>query len=186
MNPPTPQAATEIYAVFCGFIDQASAQRLLNAAAMATQNPNVKHLHLLFQSTGGFVGDGICLYNFLRSLSIGVSLYNVGSVQSIATVAYLGAKTRKVSAHATFMIHRSTFTPQMPTADRLQAAAQMLTIDDRRTEDILRKHLTMSDEDWSNLRNNEFWFTAEDALKNGLATEIGEFAPPKGTPIFGF
>ena len=50
----------------------------------------VAHVHLLFQSNGGTVGDGLCLYNFFRSLPISLTFYNTGSVASVAAIAYLG------------------------------------------------------------------------------------------------
>jgi ATP-dependent Clp protease protease subunit len=174
---------TDVYAVFCSSIDQASVQRILNGVALATQN-QVKHLHILFQSIGGFIGDGICLYNFLRTCPIDVTIYNAGSVQSIATVGYLGAKYRKASTHSTFMLHRSMISPQLANTDKLQSATRQLAIDDKRIEAILREHLQISADDWTNLRNNEFWFTAEDAAKNGLVTSLGEFAPPKGSRLY--
>jgi hypothetical protein len=66
---PPPGGPTEIYAVFSDNINQASVQRVFNAFAFGTAN-KIQHVHLLFQSCGGFVGDGICLYNFFKSLPI--------------------------------------------------------------------------------------------------------------------
>src|SRR5581483_1480481 len=102
---------TEAYATFSGNIDQVALNRIFNAIATGTAN-GVSHVHLLFHSIGGFIGDGICLYNFLNTSPIDVTIYNSGTVQSIATIAYLGAKSRKVSTYATFMIHRSHANPQ--------------------------------------------------------------------------
>src|SRR5215217_2667776 len=56
----------------------------------------VAHVHMLFQSNGGTVCDGVCLYNFFRSLPISLTLYNTGSVAPVAVVAYLGAHERKL------------------------------------------------------------------------------------------
>jgi ATP-dependent Clp protease protease subunit len=94
---------------------------------------------LLFQSNGGLVGDGICLHNFFRALPIELTLYNVGSIASIAVTAYLGAKHRKASAYAAFMLHRTYASPQAATSDRLHAIAQSVSLDDERTEAILRR-----------------------------------------------
>jgi ClpP protease-like protein len=78
---------------FVGTIDQASFQRVIAGIAAAMAN-KVQEVHLLFQSTGGTVADGICLYNFLHRLPVEISLYNVGTVASIGALAYLGAKIR--------------------------------------------------------------------------------------------
>src|ERR1035438_7167886 len=100
---PISASPSELYAVFCGQIDQLSVQHIFAAVEEASRN-SVKSIHILFQSSGGCVGDGVCLYNFFRVLPFDLTLYNVGSVQSIAAIAYLGAKHRKTSAHALFQL----------------------------------------------------------------------------------
>ena len=183
--PPTPATPLEVYCIFCGIIDQAAVQRIFQTLVTAT-NPanNVKHIHLLFQSSGGNVGDGVCLYNFFKSLPVDLTLYNAGSVSSIAVIAYLGAEKRKTSTRATFVIHRSHVSPQFATATRLQSFAESLTVEDQRTESILREHIKLPDEKWSDFTNQELFFSGEEAVKIGLADEVGEFSPPKGTQIF--
>src|SRR4051794_30276298 len=93
--------AQEIYAAFAGQIDQGAVQRIFQSFAGAMTN-KISGVHLLFQSAGGFIGDGVCLYNFFRAMPIDLTLYNAGSVCSAAVIAYLGAKKRKTSAYATF------------------------------------------------------------------------------------
>src|SRR5438876_1136744 len=100
-----------MYAVLSGHLDGQAVQRILANLSAASLN-GVQSLHILFQSTGGGIGEGICLYNFFKTLTMDLTLYNVGSVASIATLAYLGAKHRKVSSQATFMIHRTQTTLQ--------------------------------------------------------------------------
>lgn len=178
-----------IYGVFTGVIDQASVQKCLNTFALATQQPpldQTKHVHLLMQSTGGFIGDGIALYSFLKNAPLDVTAYNAGSLQSIAAICFLGAKRRIASRHATFMLHRATVSPQLAASEKLESALHSLRIDDARLDEILKSALKFSEAQWANLRNNEFWFTADDALKSGMITEIGEFSPPRGQQLFSF
>jgi ATP-dependent Clp protease protease subunit len=180
----TPSAPTdEVFATFCGMIDHAAVQRIFSGFATG-MGLGVKRIHLLFQSDGGVVGDGVCLYNYFRTLPIDLTLYNAGSVRSIATIAYLGAKGRKTSTHATFMIHRTATTPQSATATRLEAVTQSLSLDDRRTERILRDHLTLPVEMWAKLDHYELTFSAEEATKLGIAEEIAEFSPPVGARVY--
>jgi len=96
----------EAYGVFARNVDQDSVQAIANSVAVASTH-GVSHVHLMFQSTGGGIGEGIAMYYLFKSLPFDLTLYNAGSVSSIAVIAYLGAKKRKVSAHATFSIHRS-------------------------------------------------------------------------------
>jgi ATP-dependent Clp protease, protease subunit len=179
-NEPSPP---DVFLTFCSTIDQASAGRIMAALAIATQK-NVKNVHLLFQSCGGTVGDGIALHNYFKAYSLDLSIYNVGSVQSIAAIAYLGAKKRIAHKHATFMVHRTVGPAIGVGAKRLESFRHSVNIDDARTEAILREHSEVTLEQWTNLRDNEFWLTAEDAVKSGVATAIGEFAPPIGAQIY--
>jgi hypothetical protein len=54
----TPALAPEVYAIFCGGIEQATAQKVVNSLTFAIGG-KVKHVHILFQSAGGYVGDGV-------------------------------------------------------------------------------------------------------------------------------
>src|SRR5436309_13829862 len=108
--PPTPygvNAPLEAFAVFCGYIDEPAGTRFAQCLSRAS-NQNIAHLHVLFQSVGGNVHDGIFLYNLFRAFPCDLTIYNSGCVGSIAVISYLGAKKRKASAGATFVIHRST------------------------------------------------------------------------------
>jgi ATP-dependent Clp protease protease subunit len=183
--PAAPSSALppDVYAVFCSGINQESVQRLFNSFSTATQK-SVQRIHLLFQSTGGSVADGICLYNFLKAMPIDVTLYNAGSVQSIAAVAYLGAKRRKVSARATFSYHRTTASPQGAKIGDLKAIAESVVSDDLRSESILREHISIPADKWALLDKGDLWFTAEEAVAANIADEIADFAPPVGSILY--
>ena len=94
---PSPPQKIEVYATFAGIIDQMAVQKVFNAITTVSST-NVDHIHLLMQSSGGLVGDGVCLYNFFRNLNIGLTIYNGGQICSIATLVYLGVKERKARA----------------------------------------------------------------------------------------
>jgi ATP-dependent Clp protease, protease subunit len=183
---PDKNTSENIFAMFCGAIDQISAQRIMNGIDVATQSGKKTHVHLLLQSTGGTIGDGICLHNYFKTCPIDLTVYNMGQIASVAVIAYLAARTRVANKHATFMIHAST-APAIPmNPDTLKSVQNTLRIDDERVQAILKEHIKISDDQWSNLRHHELWFTAGDAIKSGIATTIGDFAPPSGTPIYTF
>jgi ATP-dependent Clp protease protease subunit len=172
-----------MWAVIAGSIDQLALQRVLGSFSLASLG-NVEKMHVLFQSTGGGIGEGVCLYNFFRTLSIDMTLYNAGSVSSISTVAYLGAKKRKVSRHATFMIHRTQTTTQAANTQAVKAFAASAILFDQTTEAILREHINMPRNKWAHFDHNDLWFSAEEAVQFGIADEIAEFAPPVGTKLY--
>jgi Protease subunit of ATP-dependent Clp proteases len=185
VNPPDRPPKQEVFAIFAGEIDQSSVNRFFSNFAVASAPSNhVSHVHLLLQSSGGFVSDGVCLYNFFRSLPIDLTIYNAGSISSIAVIAYLGAKKRKASARATFMLHRTSVSPQSASAARLKSLADNVVLDDKRTESILREHITLHQDRWAMLNYHDQWFSAEEAVEAGLADEIADFAPPSGSQIY--
>jgi ATP-dependent Clp protease, protease subunit len=173
----------EVYGTYVGSIDQDGSQRLVNNITGGIQK-GVKHFHILFQSNGGGVAEGVFLYNLFRSLPIEVSLYNGGQVCSAALIAYLGATHRKSNPRASFMVHRSTLSPQPATSKNLRHVAQSLALDDARTEAILRDHVKFPDELWTEMQYHDLHLSAEEAVKFSIADEIGEFSPPLGTLIY--
>jgi ATP-dependent Clp protease protease subunit len=179
----TPVIPEEVYSIFCGDVNQFNSQKVVNTLTIA-MGGHAKHVHLLFQSAGGFVGDGVFLYNLLRSIPIETTLYNAGQISSAGVIAYLGAKHRKTSNKASFMMHRSTNSPQFATSAKLNHIAKSLILDDQRTEDIFRSHVKMPPEVWNALENHDVYIAGEEAVSFGIADEIGEFSPPPGTQVY--
>jgi ATP-dependent Clp protease, protease subunit len=183
-TPPTAAVTPDVFAVFADDINQQGAARIVQGITHV-MGAGHKHAHVMFHSWGGFVGDGVMLYNFFSALSsLELSLYNSGQVSSAAITAYLGAKRRVASPRSLFMLHKSHTSPQFATADKLDRLARNLVLDDERSEDIWRQHLKMPDELWKQLEFHDIYLTAEEAAKYGLATEIGEFSPPPGMQIY--
>jgi ATP-dependent Clp protease, protease subunit len=174
-------ARPALYAVFAGNIEQLAVHRLFHITTTAAQNG--MDVHLLMQSTGGNVQDGVCIYNFLKTFPTEVTVYNVGTVASAAVIAFLGARKRKASAHASFMIHRTYASPQFLTSDRMQSQLASIVIDDERTEAILRENTQFPEDRWQTHKAADVWLTAQEAVQFGFAHEIGDFAPPLGSLV---
>lgn len=177
-----PKAPEEIWATFCGDINAANTAKVVSGlTTVAAQG--TKRIHILFHSWGGFVGDGVFLYNSLNKLGIEVILYNAGQVASAATLVFLGAHHRKTTANAIFMIHKGTNNPDTSGAGRLKALFANLSMEDARIESILRAHLTLPEELWTQFNHHDVFLSGADAVKYGMAEEIGEFSPPVGVKV---
>ena len=173
-----------IYASLGGPINQDSLSRIFLNMNAATQG-GAKEVHVLVQSTGGSVSDGIALHNFFKTFPIELYGYNCGAVSSIAVVAFLGIKHRHVSTHGSFMIHKSTLTPQGPmTAAKMRASADYLDGEDARVEAIIRSHTTIPDAIWAQHSSQDVFFSAQQAVDFGIAESIREFQIPNGAQIF--
>jgi ATP-dependent protease ClpP protease subunit len=179
-----PELPKTIYVTFAGAIDQHSLPRIFQNFAAATQ-AGASTMHLLFQSTGGTVGDGISLYNFFLEVPIELHIYNTGSVNSVAVLAYLAGKRRYVSRYGSFMVHK-TYYPAHPTANaaRFQAVAETLAQEDARIEAILRAHTSIPREKWDRYGAVDVLFDSQEAVKCGLAHEIREFQMSSGNLVF--
>jgi ATP-dependent Clp protease, protease subunit len=179
-QPPLPQ---EIWAMYCGDINAANTAKLMNGLTVVSA-AGAKRIHVLFQSWGGFVGDGVFLYNAFKKLPLEVVLYNAGQVASAAVLAFLGATGRKTTANAVFMIHKGTNPTTVGAGvERLKAVTANLAIDDNRIEEILRAHLNLPAELWTQFDYHDVYLTGADAVNYGLADEIAEFSPPTGAKV---
>lgn len=182
--PVVAQLQPDVYFTFSDGINQSSVQRIMNNLTLATNNgaPNV---HLFFHSAGGSVSDGIALYNFFRAYTTNLVLYNGGMVASIAAISYLGARTRKTSAHAVFMLHKTTNLPLQPAqSGTLQVMAESVALDDRRSDAIRAEHTRIPAERLALLDKYDLFITAQEAVEYGMAQEIAEFSPPTGGKLY--
>lgn len=140
--------------------------------------------HILLQSNGGYVSDGICLYNMLTHAPIDLVMYNCGAVASIAVILFLAGKHRIASDTARFMLHKShANAPSGARPEALKIIADGLMADDRRTETILHRHVRLTQAMWNVHASADLHLAAPDALSAGLIHEIGDFVPPAGTLI---
>ena len=168
------------YFTLSGDVNSDMVRRVFDAVADMSED-HVTTAHVLIQSNGGYVSDGICLYNFLSKLPIKFVTYNAGAVASIAVTLFLSGAKRYASDTARFMVHKSHATAS-PGArpDALKIIVDGLRADDLRTERILKEHVTLSNEQWAVHAYSDLHLTAAEALATGLIDGVADFAPPKG------
>lgn len=169
------------YFGFTGPIEHGGVTRIAAAMNHAVNNA-FDEVVLAMSSGGGYVSDGIYLYNHIKSLPIPVTIYNTGSISSIAVAAFVGAKTRYCSEHAMFMIHPTALFPGQDgmSAERLNASLDAALADDSRTEQILRENTTLTDDLLSARRFKDVYISPQQAVQVGLVDGVREFALPHG------
>jgi ATP-dependent Clp protease protease subunit len=168
------------YFTLSGDVNSDMVHRVFESVGCMTEQ-GVDTAHVLIQSNGGYVSDGLCLYNFLANSPIKFVMYNGGAVASIAVILYLAGSERYASETARFMVHKSHATAS-PGArpDALNIIVEGLRADDARTESILRKHIELTPEQWAIHQYMDLHLTARDARTAGMIMEVRDFAPPKG------
>ena len=173
----------ERYYTLSGDVNSDMVNRVFAATAKMTQQ-GVTTAHLLIQSHGGYVSDGICLYNYLRKAGPQFITYNCGAVASIAVIVFLAGARRIASDTARFMIHKAHSSPPSGSrSENLRIIADGLIADDLRTEAIMKKHLSLSSAMLKVYAQSDVHITAADALKTKLIHEIGDFSAPAGSKV---
>lgn len=100
-------AGNNIFINFFGEINLPNVQNLMGILLQISgQSP--LSISFLLSSPGGDVSAGITLYNFLKSLTTKLIIYNMGSIDSIATVIFLAGDERFACPHSTFLFHGTT------------------------------------------------------------------------------
>lgn len=173
------QHGKEGWYTLSGDVNSDMVHRLFEAVAGMTED-GIDTAHILVQSNGGYVSDGLCLYNFLSSNPISFHMYNGGAVASIAVILYLAGARRYASETARFMVHKSHATAAPGSRpDALNIIVEGLRADDARTESILRKHVELTPDQWAIHQYSDLHLTARDARLARLIDDIRDFAPPK-------
>ncbi|WP_326940060.1 ATP-dependent Clp protease proteolytic subunit [Actimicrobium sp. GrIS 1.19] len=180
MNTLPISSLNEGYFTLAGDVNSDMVRRVFAAVSDMTAN-GTRTAHILLQSNGGYVSDGLCLYNMLRHAPVDIIMYNCGAVASIAVTLFLSGKYRIASHTARFMLHKSHATaPSGARPDALKIIADGLMADDRRTEEVLRNHVQLPQAMWDVHAYSDLHLAAPDALDVGLVHRIGDFAPPPG------
>jgi ATP-dependent Clp protease, protease subunit len=179
---PTTNSIT--YYGYTGLIDSASVTKLcqaLNVAVIA----NTRSIYLCLSSPGGYVADGIYLYNHIRALPVEVTIHATGTIASIATAAFVAGAKRYSSANAMFMMHPTSVGPfpQGVAAETLQSALNSAVADDERTERILRDRTNLTDDVLRKRRISDVHLSPQEAFEFGLIHEIREFTVPPGNQL---
>jgi ATP-dependent Clp protease protease subunit len=173
----------EAWFTLSGDVNSDMVHRVFEAVAGMTED-GIETAHVLVQSNGGYVSDGLCLHNFLANAPVEFVMYNGGAVASIAVILFLAGTRRYASETARFMIHKSHATASPGSRpDALNIIVEGLRADDARTESILRKHIELTPEQWGIHQYGDLHLTGRDAATAGLVDEVRDFAPPKGAPL---
>jgi ATP-dependent Clp protease protease subunit len=172
------------YFGFTGLIDSGGVTRLCAAFNSAANNA-YDEVYLCMNSPGGYVGDGIYLYNHMRAMPFKIIAHNTGSVSSIAVSVFVAATERRCSDHSTFMIHPTSMIGQKDGMmwEHLQSSLNAALADDQRTENILRERTALPDDILGARRVRDIYITPKDALKFGLVHSVAEFTLPRGNEI---
>jgi ATP-dependent Clp protease protease subunit len=161
------------YYSYTGLIDSNGVTRIAAALNQAVNN-NYDEVYLCISSLGGYVADGVFLYNHVRALPIKITAHNTGSLMSIAVAVFVAAEERYCSA--------GPFQEAL-TWERIDSAGSAALAEEARTENILRERASIPDASLQARRFREVYITPAQALEWRLVHGIAEFSLPNGNEI---
>lgn len=96
-----------IYINFFDGIDPVKVNKFIHFTVEAINHYNPSEIYFFISSNGGDVDSGFTLYNFLVSLQskLTITMHNIGTVDSIANVIFLGGQKRYAAPNSSFLYH---------------------------------------------------------------------------------
>lgn len=149
-----------------GMIDAATVIRDLKA--LGSRRATIR-----LNSPGGSVDEGRAIYNAIMRHPGGADTIVDSAAYSIAGYIAMAGERRLMAKNAMLMIH-DPWTIMWGNAAALRKEADVL---DKYGESVLSAYADASKKDKDYIRkalNAETWYTAEEALAEGFATEIGD------------
>jgi ATP-dependent protease ClpP protease subunit len=132
--------------------------------------PQDAQITVHINSNGGDLKEGLGIYNVLKGRN--VTTICEGFAASSASVIFCAGKTRIMNAASLLFIHNASML-MAGTADEMEKAAEDLrTITEAAKAAYREAGVNISDEELTDLMDNETWIKPESAVAMGFATEI--------------
>ena len=152
--------------------------RNVMAVSGAKFNPSnidieMPHIQILLSTYGGTAYDGISLYDAIKNSKTEVDITCFGKIMSMGIVLLLASKTRKAYRNTTFMIHEGSSGAIGKISDMEDSVDEAKRLNDIYF-DIIESEAKIPKAKLDEIRKarKDWYFTAEEALKYGLITEI--------------
>jgi ATP-dependent Clp protease protease subunit len=159
---------------FFSQVDQNTVAQLLMQVD-AQLKMGTKSFVILISSGGGDVLSGFTAYNYLKGIPADVTTFNVGNVDSAATVIYCAGKKRFSVPDARFLFHGVSLTlAGTVTLDSSSLEAQLgqLKNQNQMIERVVASTVHKSDHDTEQLISTQTILTPVQAKELGLVHEI--------------
>ena len=148
---------------------------ILNASCAKFDSSVVEmpHIQVLLSTYGGDVYDGLSLYDSIKNSNTEVDITCFGKIMSMGIIILLASKNRKAYRNTTFMIHEISSGAIGKLADLEESVDEAKRLN-KVLFDIIEKETKITKSQLEKIYNKkQDWFiTAEEALKLGIITEI--------------
>lgn len=131
-------------------------------------------IHVLIDSFGGDLDEGISIYNYLKGLGKTIITECVNNCASAATIVFMAGSKR--IAGCPQMIHNPYIEGACGTGDELKELASFVKSKETEMENIYSQYTNISKEVLSDLMDRETYISPSQAVSIGLATESKQIA----------
>lgn len=128
-------------------------------------------LHI--NSPGGFVDDGLAIYNYLNRLDKHITVYIDGIAASIASIIAMAGDKIIMPENAQLMIHNA-WTIMAGNKETFRDIADDLEMVDKNLANILHARSGLDIDKITNMMSEETYINGIDALEMGFADEVEE------------
>lgn len=133
----------------------------------------IEGIELYINSIGGYVDEGVSIYNLLKRQSVPVTAYIDGMACSIASVVAMAADKIVMPSNTTMMIHHAVGGCYGNAKEHREFATQLDKISEASTNSYLvHAGDKLTRENLEPLLDAETFLTAEEAFNIGLCDEI--------------
>lgn len=133
----------------------------------------VDTIQLHINSPGGDVFDGLTIYRLLVDHKAKVIVHIDGLAASIASVIAMAGNEIHISESGFLMIHEA-WAIALGSADDMRTMADVLDKTTASIRDVYVARTGKTADQITNWMKAETWFTAQEALDNGFATDISD------------
>lgn len=146
---------------------------IIQAQLLYLQALSNDDITIYVNSPGGFVSDGLAIYDTMQFVKPDIQTVCTGMAASIASVILCaGTKgKRKILPNAKVLIHQP-WGGTMGTAADMTIEVNEINKEKQKIYQILAKHTGKTAEEISMDSQRDFWLNAEEALKYGCIDEI--------------
>jgi ATP-dependent protease ClpP protease subunit len=140
---------------------------------------------LMLSSTGGEITAALSMYNFLTSVGIKLTTYNIGNTYSAAVLVFLAGERRVADRSAQFIIHPSSAVvgASALSIGDLNDRAESLGRDTDRVRDIYVARTKITKEQGDAMLHKLTFIDTARALELGILTEVGHLDRPASATL---
>ena len=179
-TPPAPGIdRTKIYYVFYEQTIDLVSMRALRRQLTSLVEAGVSEINLVINSPGGLITPTFSVYSLIRALPARINTHATGFVASAACLLFLAGQNRTADRAARFLFHPAQV-PVTGTLNGQQMQDRLVAFDtiNATTTQIYKDRTSLTDAEIERFGRQEVFYTAEQALANGVIQSIADLHIP--------